>query len=549
MKNILITTILFLNACLIFAQTGYEYDNLNRLTKVTYDNGTTISYNYDELGNRQKKTVVASSTVYNLSVSKTTIDFNADSGTNTFDITSNTTWTVSSSDSWATVDVSSGSDNATITVSASANTASSPRTATITVTGGGITKTVSVTQAEENQTPPPAQLNVSVTYFDFSSNSGTNTFDITSNAAWTISSPASWVTVNITSGSGNATITVAVSKNTTSSTRTATITITNGDITKTLSVSQDGESTPFNFTVSPSSINVKEYGNESFRITTSKDWTVSCQSDWILFIENSGNTDKETTVIFNFYVQQNSTSEARTAEIKVSSGGITKTVTVTQNAASEKKIIATPSKPADNKGTIDLSLDFPSDKTLTGVFTVTMPDGFILDKENTVLSQELQHNHSLVISDKEKGVWTLNISPKTSTRSSSNTTYTKIVEIAYIIEDNAAAGLYNVIISNLEFTTSDNTTIKEDDISVGVTHTSSVGNLSVNDAVKVTYYNNTLYINSPQGERVNIYSMTGMLVFSQQKPEGEIKYNISELSTGVIIVKGSSGWVEKLIKK
>ena len=39
-----------------FAQT-YTYDNLNRLTKVVYDNGTTITYSYDVLGNRLSKKV------------------------------------------------------------------------------------------------------------------------------------------------------------------------------------------------------------------------------------------------------------------------------------------------------------------------------------------------------------------------------------------------------------------------------------------------------------------------------------------------------------
>ena len=35
----------------------YEYDNLNRLTKVTYANGAVVQYTYDELGNRHTKTV------------------------------------------------------------------------------------------------------------------------------------------------------------------------------------------------------------------------------------------------------------------------------------------------------------------------------------------------------------------------------------------------------------------------------------------------------------------------------------------------------------
>ena len=36
----------------------YEYDDLNRLTKVTYANGSTVSFTYDELGNRLCKSVL-----------------------------------------------------------------------------------------------------------------------------------------------------------------------------------------------------------------------------------------------------------------------------------------------------------------------------------------------------------------------------------------------------------------------------------------------------------------------------------------------------------
>ena len=44
-----------------FAQstTKYEYDKNHRLTKVTYSNGMTISYTYDELGNRLSKKVTS----------------------------------------------------------------------------------------------------------------------------------------------------------------------------------------------------------------------------------------------------------------------------------------------------------------------------------------------------------------------------------------------------------------------------------------------------------------------------------------------------------
>ena len=57
MRRIYIYTLAILFTTLqTFAQT-YTYDNLNRLTKVVYSNGTTVTYSYDVLGNRMTKKV------------------------------------------------------------------------------------------------------------------------------------------------------------------------------------------------------------------------------------------------------------------------------------------------------------------------------------------------------------------------------------------------------------------------------------------------------------------------------------------------------------
>jgi predicted esterase len=70
----------------------------------------------------------------------------ADNSKGTFDITSNTSWTVNSNQEWLTVSSDNGSNNATITVTVSENTTSNSRSATVTVTITGISKTITVTQ-------------------------------------------------------------------------------------------------------------------------------------------------------------------------------------------------------------------------------------------------------------------------------------------------------------------------------------------------------------------------------------------------------------------
>lgn len=70
------------------------------------------------------------------------------SNTNTFNIISNTSWTVVSDQTWLTVSSASGSGNSTITLTAIANPTTSPRTASVTVSGSGVTaQTVTVIQS------------------------------------------------------------------------------------------------------------------------------------------------------------------------------------------------------------------------------------------------------------------------------------------------------------------------------------------------------------------------------------------------------------------
>ncbi len=88
----------------------------------------------------------------NLSVSPTSINIISDAGTGNFNITTNTSWTVSSNQTWLTSNTNSGSGNATITLTSTANTSTTARTATVTVKGTGVTdNTINVTQAGTTQ--------------------------------------------------------------------------------------------------------------------------------------------------------------------------------------------------------------------------------------------------------------------------------------------------------------------------------------------------------------------------------------------------------------
>jgi hypothetical protein len=86
--------------------------------------------------------------IINLTVSTNSISINAlDNSTATFNITSNTNWTVSSNQDWLTLSKASGSGNDIITLTAQANILTSTRTAIVTVSGNSIEdETITVTQ-------------------------------------------------------------------------------------------------------------------------------------------------------------------------------------------------------------------------------------------------------------------------------------------------------------------------------------------------------------------------------------------------------------------
>lgn len=89
-----------------------------------------------------------------LAVSGTELNIAKTAGSEvTFDITSNSAWSISSSEAWLTPNITGGINNETITLSATANSTVEPRTAIITISGPGITATeVTVTQEAADPT-------------------------------------------------------------------------------------------------------------------------------------------------------------------------------------------------------------------------------------------------------------------------------------------------------------------------------------------------------------------------------------------------------------
>lgn len=194
----------------------------------------------------------------NLSAGPSSLNFVGGGESKTFNVTSNTNWTVAESLSWLSVSPSSGSNNGNVTVTAQANPSTSSRSGSISVSASGAaTQTITV-----SQTAAPA-LTVSSNTLSFSANGGNQMFSITTNTSWTVSSSTSWLTLSPASGTNNRSVTVTAAAYTGSSARTAVITVSGTGVpAQTIALTQAG--VPAACAVPPKNLRLDRTGYSSF---------------------------------------------------------------------------------------------------------------------------------------------------------------------------------------------------------------------------------------------------------------------------------------------
>jgi uncharacterized repeat protein (TIGR03803 family) len=348
-------------------------------------------------GLSQTVTVVQAGAEPQLSIVVNSISLAAGEGSSSsFDISSNTDWTISSSQSWLTANKTSGTGNAALTVTATANTTTAVRQAVITISGAGKVIQLSVTQAFSG-----AILSVSTNSLSLSGDGGTASFSIVSNASWTITASESWLTFSKTSDTGNGTITVTAAANPSASQRTASIVVTGAGITQQIALSQPAATTTLDVSATTLNVSATSGSTASFSITSTISWTVSSAESWLTTSKTSGSGNASVIVTASV----NTTASPRDAVVTISGSGITRTVTVTQAAGAtgiqtltEENVRIYPN-PADDEITVEIKQCFPSD--IISVYTV---DGIWL------MSQKVKTKISrLNLSKLKAGIYLLKI--------------------------------------------------------------------------------------------------------------------------------------------
>jgi hypothetical protein len=263
-----------------------------------------------------------------LEVDKTTIDAAVAANSYPINVTSNLTWTatVSSDASWCTLTNAEASGNGTVTVGVAENPTIEVRTATVTVTSGTLTKAVAVTQGAAAPT-----LEVDKTTIDAAVAANSYPIGVTSNLTWTatVSSDASWCTLTNANASGNGTVTVNVAENPTIEVRTATVTVTSGTLTKAVAVTQ-GAAAP-TLEVDKTTIDAAVAANSyPINVTSNLTWSAAVSSAATWCTLTNDNATGNGTVTVN--VVENILFTTRSTTVTLTSGTLTKTVTVTQAA-------------------------------------------------------------------------------------------------------------------------------------------------------------------------------------------------------------------------
>ena len=241
-------------------------------------------------------------------------------------INSNTNWFASSNQSWlvATPNTSLGSEILNFT--ASVNLTTAPRTAIVTVMANGVpSQTITIIQ------DAGYILDVSSNTINIAKDAGSSaTINVTSNGTWKASSLQTWLFVNPTeSTNGNSTLTLMATENTgVARTDTINVSITGG-ATQTIVVTQESSSSTANLLVSSNTATIPQNSPNAtiLNVTTSSTWSASSSAPTWLVVTQSTTSGNGTISIL---ATTNTTGDARTATITITTANGTQTITVTQ---------------------------------------------------------------------------------------------------------------------------------------------------------------------------------------------------------------------------
>lgn len=255
-----------------------------------------------------------------VNASTETLVFNNTASSVDVTISSEASWTVTTSDSWIEVSPTSGNaGTSTITVNVSPNTSTSERTGYVAISIGG---------SQRIQIPVRQRgiyIETEQTELSFTASGGSQELSILSNTSWTVSSTPSWITVSPSNGEGNGKIQVTAEDNPNTASRSGVIHITqNGlSIDVAVVVTQSGKTFDINTTV----LNFEDkQETQTVNILTDGTWSAQTNDSWITLSPSSASGNSTLSIT----VSENTEDNERTGQVLVTMGDKSATVNVVQ---------------------------------------------------------------------------------------------------------------------------------------------------------------------------------------------------------------------------
>ncbi len=238
------------------------------------------------------------------------------------------------------------------------------------------------TGAADSTFPGPApSLTISDAAQNFIAAGGGNSFTVSANVAWTwsLTSGSGWVTSGeATSQSGDQTFTYSVAGNTSVTSPTATVTFTAGALLAIHTISQNGV-TP-TLSVSDTSENFTADGGEfgiAINSNTTWTWSLAAGTGWVASSEAQTQSG---TQAFMYSVATNLSLASRSATITFTSGPLTSAHTISQNGATPKLTV---SSPTGSIGAAGGSSSFTVNANTTWTWSLSAGSSWVTSSEAT----------------------------------------------------------------------------------------------------------------------------------------------------------------------
>jgi hypothetical protein len=268
------------------------------------------------------------------SFNKETIDSSAQSLWLTINASSGLAWSIDNVSN-CTPSSYSGTGSGEIEVTVGAATAQRTVSLRVKNTTYGLTSTASCTQlapAASNylRVSPFGTVNVPATITSVS-------FSVESNTSWSVSKSSSDtdVTLSRSSGSGNATVVVSFPASISPNSRTIPITFSGASTIQVDIVQAAGEG-GLDVTVTPQVVNLSGAGASSnVTLGSTGSWTASKSASWITVSPTSGSSGQGQTLTIS---AGRNTGAARTGTVTVTSGSISRTITVNQASGADLSV-------------------------------------------------------------------------------------------------------------------------------------------------------------------------------------------------------------------